>query len=54
MTDCHEETGALGSLLTKKEQQHRSKDKLDSLPTMNTRFMFITRNRNYRYEAGLI
>ena len=50
MKNCHEETGALGSYLAKKEQQHRSKDVLDNLPTMNTRFM---QNRNYHYEAGL-
>ena len=53
MKECHEETGALGSCLARKEQQHRSKDMLDNLPTMNTRFMCIPRNRNYHYEAGL-
>ena len=38
MTECHEETGALGSYLAKKEQRHRSKDMLDNMPTMmNTR-----------------
>ena len=53
MKECHEETGALESYLVKKEQQHRSKDMLDDLPTMITRFMCIPRNRNYNYEAGL-
>ena len=51
LSDCHEETGALGSYLAKKEQQHRSKDMLDKLPTINTRSMRILRNRNYHYEA---
>ena len=41
MKDCHEETGTFGSYLAKKKQQHRSKDKLDNLPTMNTRSMCI-------------
>ena len=54
MKECHDETGALVSYLAMKEQQHRSKDKLDNLPTMNTRFICIPRNRNYHYEAGLI
>ena len=51
--ECHEETGALGSYLARKEQQHRSKDMLANLPTMKTGFMCISRNRNYHYEAGL-
>ena len=51
--ECHQETGALARNLAKKEQQHRSKDMLDNLPTMNTRFMCIQRNLNYHYEAGL-
>ena len=53
MKECHEEMGAIGNYLAKKEQQQRSKDMLDNLPTMNTRFMCIPRNRNYHYEAGL-
>ena len=51
MKECHEETGALGSYVAKKEQQHRSKDMLDNLPTMN--FMCIPRNWNYHYNGGL-
>ena len=53
MIECYKETGALGgSYLAKKEQQDRSKDMLDNLPTMNTHFMCILRNRNHHYEAG--
>ena len=53
MKECHEETGALGSNLAKKEQQHGSKDMVDSLPPMNTCFRHILRSRNYHYAAGL-
>ena len=53
MIECHEEMGALGSYLAKKEQQDRSKDMLDNWPAMKTRFMCIPRNRNCHYEAGL-
>ena len=53
LIECYEQTGALESYLAKKEQQDRSKDMLDNLPIMNTRFMRIPWNRNYYYEAGL-
>ena len=53
MIECHEEMNALESYLAKKEQQDRSKDMLDNLPTINTRFICIPRNRNYHYEADL-
>ena len=51
MKESHQEMGAH---LVKKEQQHRSKDMLDNLPTTNIRFMCIPRNRNYHYEADFI
>ena len=33
MKECHEETGALGSYLARKEEQNRSKDMLANIPT---------------------
>ena len=55
MKEYHEETGALGSYLAKKKQQHKSKDMLDNLPTKHSLYVYsaFPRNRNYHYEAGI-